>query len=233
MTVFRCIDFETTGIPSDDDRHAIVEIGWSDVDGGSITAPRSVLSDPGRPIPWEASAVHHIIDEDVSGHASPEEALATAADPLPDYWVAHNADYERQFFDGHGMPWLCTYKIACRFWPDAPSHSLQSLRYFLGLPVNRDWAQPPYRAGADAYVTAHLLARILEERLEGRSVSLDEMVRWSNGPALLHRVSFGKHRGGLWSDLPTNYLQWIVDKSDLDRDTKANARFRLKERGAA
>lgn len=227
--LFRAIDFETTGIPAEGEEHAIVEIGWSDLLGGAVEHPTSVLCNPGRPIPWQASAVHHIIDADVAGHPPAAEGLARASDPLPDYWVAHNADYERQFFDGAGRPWICTYKVACRLWPDAPSHSLSNLRYFLGLVLDRPRAEPPHRAGPDAYVTAHLMARILEQK----AASLDDMVRWSNGPALRHRIRFGKHKGEKWQDLPGDYLTWILDKSDLDREAKANARYWLRRRGMA
>lgn len=37
--------------------------------------------------------------------------------------------------------------------------------------------------------------------------------------------------GMLWDDLPTDYLQWIAHKSDMDAGTKANARHRMKQRG--
>ena len=100
-----------------------------------------------------------------------------------------------------------------------------ALRYFLDLACDRDLAAPPHRAGPDAYVTAHLFAKILDE-----GVDLDAMVRWSNGPSLLPVIGFGKHKGSKWEDVPSDYLRWVVDKSDLDRDAKANAKHHLKLR---
>lgn len=228
MTTFRCIDFETTGIPTDDDKHAIVEIGWSDVlskDGalGGPYAPRSVMCDPGRPIPHEAMAVHHITDAMVKGAVGSLSELGS-----PDFFVAHNADYERQFFPTP-IPFICTYKVALRLWPEASSHSLQFLRYHLALPVDADICQPPHRAGPDAYLGAALMTHIL---MDGR-VSIEDMVRWSDGPALLPRVNFGKHKGSKWEDVPSDYLDWVANKSDLDRDVKANARHHLKARAAS
>lgn len=87
-------------------------------------------------------------------------------------------------------------------------------------------ACPPHRAGPDAYVGAALIARIIEER----KTSIDEMLRWSSGPALLPRVRFGKHKGARWEDIPSDYLRWLVDKSDMDRDVKATAKHHLKKR---
>lgn len=218
--VIRCIDFETTGIPSETDKHAIVEIGWCDLDDGVVGLPDAVLCNPGRTIPHEAMAVHHITDAEVKDATGSLDALGT-----PDYFAAHNADYERQFFPTE-TPFICTYKVALRLWPEATSHGLQFLRYHLGLPAPARLAMPPHRAGPDAYLCAALLRRIIAEN----TVSIDDMVRWSNGPALLPRVTFGKHKGVDWKDVPTDYLDWLVNKSDMDRDVKANARHHLKLR---
>jgi exodeoxyribonuclease X len=88
--------------------------------------------------------------------------------------------------------------------------------------------QPPHRAGPDAYIGAKLMERIQNE---GRA-TLDEMVRWSNGPALLPRVNLGKHKGANWDDVPSDYLEWVVNKSDMDRDIKANAKHHLGRRAS-
>lgn len=232
MTIFRCIDFETTGIPSEAEPHAVVEYGRCDVHHerpAVVGETVSALCNPGRPIPVEARAVHHIGDADVVGCISPDQAFRDLMAGNPAYFVAHNADYERQFFGGREVPWICTYKVALRLWPDAPSHSLQVLRYFLDLPVENARAMPPHRAGPDAYLCAVLMARILDE---GR-VSADEMVRWSNGPALMPRIPFGKHRGKRWEEVPLDYLDWVANKSELDRDAKANARHWIKRQTGA
>lgn len=230
MTTIRSIDFETTGIPTDSDPQAIVEIGWQDIEfdgmgwAGLIPDARfSFLCNPERPIPHEAMAVHHITDEMVAG-ASGNVGLIGS----PDYFCAHNADYERQFYDP-GVPFICTYKVALRLWPDAPSHGLQFLRYYLSLPVDAAEAFPPHRAGPDAYLGAALMVRILEE---GRA-SLEDMVRWSSGHALLPRCPLFKHKGKKWEDVPTDYLDWIVNKpNDCTAEVKANARLHLKARAA-
>jgi len=76
--LIRVIDFESTGLPPD---CAIVEIGWCDVsfvDCNNVTvgAPQSRFCNPGRPIPPEARAIHHISDEDVRDAVSPDVALS-------------------------------------------------------------------------------------------------------------------------------------------------------------
>lgn len=230
MTTIRCIDFETTGIPTETDKHAIVEIGWSDLElddeqsGSRVGGYDWVLCNPGRAIPHEAMAVHHITDEMVKTATGSLSILGE-----PSYFAAHNADYERQFFETP-IPFICTYKVALRIWPEATSHGLQFLRYHLGLPVAGEIAQP-HRAGPDAYLCALLLDKIIQTK---PNLSFDDMVRWSNGHALLPRCPLFKHKGKKWEDVPFDYLDWIVNKpNDVPADVKANARLELKKRAAA
>lgn len=227
----RVIDTETTGIPSATEKHALCEIGWCDVerqpDGEwRVGSPKSGLCNPGRPMPLEAMAVHHLRDCDLIDASSPDAALRLMMADAPEIFVAHNADFERQFV-GSDIQWLCTFKAAVRIWPDAPQHGNQFLRYYLGLDeeMERDWTFPPHRAGPDAYVTAHLLVKLIES-----GTPIEDMLRWSKGPALLPRITFGKHAGKKWEDIDSSYLEWMVKQTDMDRDALANAKHHLKKR---
>lgn len=224
--LIRVIDFETTGIPSEADRHAICEAGWCDVIGDENrwdeTAPQSILVNPGRPIPIEAMAVHHIRDCDLVGAPTPDTAFAGLMLGA-DVFCAHNAKFEREFFAGGSVPWVCTYKCGLRAWPNAPGHSNQVLRYFLGVAIGEAFAMPPHRAGPDAYVTAFILIRLLAER------SIEDLIKWSGEPAVLAKVGFGKHRGQKWSDVPRDYLEWILRQRDMDADVVHTAKQQLKE----
>lgn len=231
----RCLDFETTGIPTEDEPQAICEAGWVDADIDLeqsrfiVGETRSLLCHPGRPMPPEARAIHHITDEEIAANAVPMSNLfIEVANPRPDFYCAHAADFEKQFFGNGEVPWIDTWKVALRVYPEAPSHSLQVLRYWLNLVCEPSAAMPPHRAGPDAYICAVLLAH-----MAAAGTTIEEMARWSNGPALLTKINFGKHRGERWENLPTDYLRWIADKSDLGRDEKANAKHWLKQRGAS
>lgn len=237
-SIVRVVDFETAGLPEQEGA-AICEAGWCDVIGDIIDdttglrhwrvdADRatSYLCNPGHPIPPEIRAVHHISDKDVAGAPPPRDILEKLSAGEVSAFAAHVAKFERAFFDLNEARWICTYKVALRLYPDAPSHSNQALRYLCGLELDPDAAMPPHRAGPDAFVTAHLLAHMLND---GRA-SIDDMVRWSSGPALLSKVTFGKHKGSKWEDLPTDYLEWLLYKSDMDADTKANAKHHILKR---
>lgn len=249
---FRTVDLETTGLPSEEEdapATGIMEIGWCDyVLDDPIGRPQALLVDCGIPVSIEARAVHHISDAMVTGEMKPSEACARLADGRHEFLVAHNIDHEKRYV-GPGIdpetdeerPWLCTYKTALRIWPEAPGHKLQELRYFLDLDSANDFdprlAEPPHRAAPDAYVTAHLLRRILEwtetDAAKADKVDLARLVKWSSGPALLVMCWMKKHKGKTWSQVAhsdRDYLVWIYEKSDIkDRDIIATVKYWLKQ----
>jgi exodeoxyribonuclease X len=174
------------------------------------------------------------------GEIKPEEACKLLSQGEHAYTAAHNVDFEKQLI-GTGFipgtedvrPWICSYKIALRLWPEAPGHKLMELRYFLDLDSSDDFdpklAMPAHRAAADAYVGCHLLRRILIEAAE-QQLDIDRLVKWSAGPALLYMCYLKKHKGVPWKDVPKDYLDWIVNKSDItDRDVRATAKYWLKQ----
>ncbi|MCC8967896.1 3'-5' exonuclease [Bradyrhizobium sp. Pear76] len=228
--LFRVWDCETTGMPPD---AALCEIGYCDVRTNAgelvnIGEPTGMLVNPKRPMPPEARAIHHISDADLANAPPIDKGLIALNHPSVDVFVAHNAGFEQQFFTGAGKPWICTLKVARRLWPECPSHTNQCLRYFLGIELDDALAMPPHRAAPDAYVTAHILVEAIKA-----GASLADMIEWTAGPSLLPRVTFGKHKGSAWSDLPGDYLSWIVNKSEMDADTKFTARHHLDERRKA
>ena len=232
MTLFRVVDIETTGVEPPAE---IIEFGRVDLvqtdQGARIERPMARLYRPLRGIPPETMAVHHIRPEDI-----PEEAPVCTLDKLrqavfggtaPEILVAHNSAFEQKFIGVEAtdaIPWICTYKSALRVWPEAPGHSNQTLRYWLGLKLDEHYAMPPHRAGPDAWVTAHILAELL------KIASANDMIAWTKEPRLMRAVPFGKHRGLAWSAAPLDYLQWMIKQTDMDEDAQWNARNELERR---
>lgn len=234
---YRCVDAETTGLPKEDEPSGIMQLAWVDMRFDIIKPPQSVFVDCGIPVSIEARAVHHISDEMVAGEIKPDQACMLLGKGDHEYLCAHNVDHEKHYVAPGVTPagvdrrWLCTYKSALRIWPEAPGHKLMELRYFLQLDDAEDFdprvAEPPHRAPADAYVCAHLLRRELKE------VTIEQMVRWSSGPALLYMCFMRKHKGKPWSEVAREdraYLTWIYEKSDVtDRDIRATAKYWLNQ----
>lgn len=218
--IARVIDFETTGLP-EDETSAICEAGFVDVD---LTAPElplgrewTSLINPRCPIPPQTMAVHHITDAEVADAPLVGEAwLQLAAGMMDDdIYVAHNAQFEQHFYTGRPQRWVCTWKCALRAWPEAPGHNNQVLRYWLGADVDPVKAMPPHRALPDAYVTAHILRKLLLLR------PIERLVEISAEPGFLPKMTFGEHFGKKFSEIPSSYLEWMVGKMSGDKKRDA------------
>lgn len=208
----RVIDIETTGQAPPAE---IIEFGRVDVHdtgaGWQIERPMARLYRPVGEIPPETMAVHHITPQDFTLDTpvctTDRLRLAVWAGDPPEVLVAHNCSFEQLFVDvlhTDQRPWICTYKVALRLWPDAPKHSNQVLRYWLGLQLDLSLAMPPHRAGP--------VVRMLE------LATAEQMIEWTRQPKLLPAVPFGKHRGMRWNEVPLDYLHWVVRQVDMDAD---------------
>jgi exodeoxyribonuclease X len=232
MTI-RVIDVETTGI--DPYKDVIIEIASIDVTRDlTVINHRSTLVRPGVPIPPESSAVHHLIEEDLTNAPALEEVIEQFRGA--DAYVAHNCGFEQAFLWEHfGDPtWICTYKCALRVWPDLVSHSNQVLRYHLGLvnPFGVDRRTlAPHRALSDVIVTAAIFVELLK-RVQADQMRWSDLVRWSWEPPLHTVLTFGKHRGQRFDAVPEDYLRWIVEgPNELREEIKFSARYWLEARG--
>jgi exodeoxyribonuclease X len=232
MMRFRVIDIETTGMAPPAE---IIEFGRVDVtyDGATyrVEDPVSILFRPVGEIPPETMAVHHLTMADFTDDTpvcTPDNlAKALWGGETPDVLVAHNAAFERLFITEavtSPLEWICTYKAAMRVWPEAPKHSNQVLRYWRCLELDPVLAMPPHRAAPDAYVTAHLLVDLLSE------ASVKDLLDWTEQPAFMPVVPFGRYKGALWSEVPGDYLQWVAGAEEMDPDRIWHARQELGRR---
>ena len=229
-SMIRVFDIETTGVDAKEDR--IVEVAAYDVNpfDGTITAAGSRFCNPGRSIPPGASAVHHLILSDLTDCPLFGEVWPSFYDPKITVYAAHNSEFEASFLPTpFGVDWICTYKCALHAWPDAPAHSNQVIRYWREFDARpnfyREMASPSHRAGPDAYVTAHLLVDLLD------LASVAQLIACSKQAKRYPVLTFGKHYGMKWADVPADYLEWLRDgKHDMDQDWRIGARRELARR---
>ena len=228
----RVIDLETTG--PNPPAHGVCEVGWQDVagtpDGWVVTDGRGAhYVDPERPIPPVTMAVHHITDEDVAGAPRWRDVAPSVLrpEPRPLALAAHRASFEQRFCTpdlSGGARWICTWKCALRLWPGSPSFSNQVLRYWrkpAGLV--RELGLPVHRALPDAYVTAHHLRDMLGE------ATPEQLLEWSELPALFPRVPFGPERGRYWAELDDATLAGFL--AHRDEDIRYSAGDEVAKRG--
>ena len=113
------LDTETTGMNPDADQ--LIELGLVkfeyDRDTGAVgrvLGSYDGLEDPGRPIPPEATAVHHITDAMVAGRRLDEAAIERLLDGVG-VVIAHNAGFDRPFVERRlpgfaALPWACSLR---------------------------------------------------------------------------------------------------------------------------
>ena len=213
LTLIRVIDTETTGI---EDPCEMVELGWTDIrlfpEGWAVErGPESVLVNPGMPISFPAMSIHHISNEMVRQAADPDDLRKEIVKGV-DYLCAHNAAFDSRFIRGHSVPWLCTFKGARTAWPEMQSHGNGSIRYERGLLLDDKRSEPSHRAGPDTWVTAHILLDLL------KIYEPETLAEISRNPVLQITCWLKAHRGKRWSEVPSNYLDWIVNKSEMRND---------------
>lgn len=234
-TTFLVVDIETLGMAPP---AALIELGWNSVQstGGGhefgAMMGTELFGMQGQEMQPDNRAVHHIDPLTLEG-LDPFRMDDWRSFHDADYAVAHNKEFEEQWLD-FGVPWICTYKVALRLWPDAPSHSNGALKYLLGV-RDRPEHHPPHRALPDAVVTSEVLAIILDETARRmpdatEQERIDHLVRVSAEPRALPRCPIGKFRGRPWSEVETGFLQWMLRQADMEHDLRWCADQELQRR---
>jgi len=224
--LFRVFDTETTGLDPKTD--AVVELAWATMRGdGTVLSSNTTLINPGRHIPADASRVHGIFDRDVAQAPTFEQAVEKYTDlympTLPA--VCHNASFDSvllrrspRLADGNPR-FLCTLRLAQNLVPGCKSYKLDFLRSYLGLDTHVE--KPVAHRAANDVATASLLLKHLIDCYLGAGYP-DEIDRLFD-VATLQRMPFGKHAGKLLSDVPLDYIDWLLSR-DIDDDLRSALR---------
>lgn len=193
----------------------------------------------GVPIDFGSMSVHHITEAEIAGKpmfrdSADKDALQNLLD---DYTlVAHNASYDVDVLERAGVEVtapICTLRLSRNLLPELEQHKLQYLRYYLGI----EFAEKPqvHHALGDVLVLEKVFFK-LYEMLKVQNPNKDElalknmMIEISSHPSILYTCKFGKHKGTLWADVPRDYLDWVVNKSDFtDEDVLYTARYYLEK----
>ncbi len=167
-TIFTAFDTETTGFSPKNDR--LVEIGAVKFRGnGEVQAVTNWLINPGMPVPFYATEVNGITTEMVTNApvfaAVWPEFAAFCKDSI---LLAHNATFDIGFLRaeldraGINPPALLaidTLPLFRRWFPQAESHSLESLSLVLGVR-----GETYHRAEADSFHLINIFSAGMKNR---------------------------------------------------------------------
>src|SRR5262245_7356266 len=167
------------------------------------------------PISPHAQAVHHIRSDQLMDGIPRDKAIQILLENVqPDtYFIAHNVEFDSKFLPEIRNPWICTLRAARQIWPNAPGHSNQVLRYWLGIQFDLP-GRFPHQAIYDVGTTTGILLKMLETH------SPEELYKLSNSPVKLRRLRFGKYRDIDLQQVPRDYLMWLSNQSNLDPDVR-------------
>lgn len=130
-------------------------------------------------------------------------------------WVESEEDLEwRKQFNSKGRAWLCTYRLA---------HHLFKAHYgYTDISLNNEalryWLEPKYIRKSDAHnalvdvnTTIHNLMHLLSYAEQHLNVTtIEELFDIQNQALAVHEIPFGKHRGELIENVPSDYLEWTL-----------------------
>jgi len=254
---FAIFDTETTGdnTKREDKPIEIAAVRWN-LKKGFLEKPKSWMVDPQISIHPAAIAVHGIEDEDVKGKPLLEEIMPEFLNYIDDsVLVAHNIE-----FDLNMLPALKekpnykldTLKFAKRLFKigdighkghDLRSYKSQELRYWLGIKVDTMGLQA-HRAAADILVTGEVFHHALKTFLKKtQAQTLCELLDFINAPILIEKMTFGKYKDRLISDVvaeeaknPKNYFVWLLTEvykgaMNIDQDLKYTIEYHLRDNG--
>lgn len=221
-------DTETTGLKFDTDDvvqlACIVHYGE-----GEEVDTFEALAQPRKPIPEAAAEVHGITDEAVADCPPSRDVVRewwsdihTAADGRPILFGGHNT----QFDCGMVLKYLptdavhelarnvCTLRLARKLYPYLENHKLQTVYWHCGRYDDR--AAQAHNALADCWMSFHVLQHMKEDR------------DWTYHQLMYHHelqmsvithMPFGKHKGKRLTDVPLDYVEWLLGR-DIQPDLR-------------
>ncbi len=229
--IFVCVDCETTGLDTQEDR--IVEVGAIRFTLDGKIARYETLIDPQRPISKTSTEIHHITDEMVKGKPKIEEVLPKIFEFLrEEVTIGHNISFDLDILTAEAkraeIPYdfskrmtIDTLRLA-RLYGESPTNSLKGLRRHFNIPP-----ESAHRALDDALINIEVFKHLVR-----RFKTLEEVEKKLSRPIAMKTMPLGRHKGRPFSEVPIEYLKWAAGK-DFDQDLLFSIRSEIKRRKKA
>ncbi len=223
---FSFIDTETTGnVPDFDQPIEIAASNWNP-EKGFVGDMGVWLAKPTVRIHPSAQAVHHISLNDLKEQPTLESIKPDIIKYTENtILVAHNAPYDQGMLPFLPNQWIDMLRFAKQIWKkgdlnedgvDLSSHKSQELRYWLKLDVDTK-DMPAHRAPADILVTTAVFNCALtkyKQLTNNQANTLEELVKFIEAPIMVEKMTFGKHKDALLTDVDDGYYGWLLERID-------------------
>lgn len=200
-----------------------IEIAYAPVDivRGTLVLDKENIFDQyyqvGEKITYGSMAVHHILESDLINQPDYRSfKLPTETQ----YIIGHNIEYDmnaiaRCGIDTQPLKSICTLALARQVWKNLDAYNMSALVYYVskGSEKARQMLKNAHRADADIILTANVLMHLLKELQVN---NMEELYQISEQALIPTTIHFGKHKGTALTDLPKDYVDWLLSKDDLD-----------------
>jgi len=226
--LFVCLDCETTGLDSVQDR--IIEIALVIFDFNTNYTTFETLINPEQPIPESSVEIHHITQEMVADKPTIREILPQVLSLIGKHIIVGHGigfDIEMLIQSAKRMgivsslnynSFIDTLRMA-RYYGESPTNSLEQLRKHFNIEL-----EIAHRAMSDVIVNIEVF-----KRLGAFYATTEDLFEMLSKPIMMKEMPLGKHKGRPMKEIPIEYLQWAANK-EFDQDLLFSIRSELKRR---
>lgn len=208
------LDTETTTNKDTPERPLeVVELAWFPLGTTPDLGGFRQLYKPKMPCTFGATAVHHILPEDLA--AAPLSAQAPHDLPQATYWIGHNIDFDWKALGSPRVKRICTLALSRSLWPECDSHTLSAMMYFVqgANRGTRERLRNAHSALADCEFVLDLLAAITAKV---GVKSLADMYELSEEARIPKMWTFGKFKDQPIAAADRGYASWCARQPDFD-----------------
>ena len=228
---FICLDCETTGLNTKEDR--VIEVSATRFIISKNIETYESLIDPRVIIPEESIAIHHISQDMVEGKPTIDTILSSLFQFIGnEIIVGHGIEFDLNILHEealrHKIPsnlqnqtFIDTLRLA-RLYGESPVNSLQGLRKHFNIPE-----QMAHRAGDDVIINIEVFKHLIKPFR-----STKEILERLKKPIPMKTMPLGKHKGRPFKEIPLTYLKWARhQKFDLDLMFSIESELKKRKRG--
>ncbi len=157
-----------------------------------------------------ALSTHHITLDELDGL----EKFKASDVPACDYLIGHNIDFDWEAIGKPNCKRICTLALSRHLWPELDCHTLTAMGYAkLSIPGWSSVLKRMHSAQADVSVVIGLLSYIQDAAGVKSWDALWELSEVARVPTVM---TFGKHKGTPISEVPSDYIRWLLSQPNID-----------------